>query len=45
MVLDGDLPAMKAVRKYEVAQYHADETNLLWKNALHEMDLHKAWDT
>ncbi len=43
-VLDGDLPAMKAVRKYEVAQYHADENQSALENALHEMDLHKAWD-
>ncbi|MEP7269521.1 MAG: ATP-binding cassette domain-containing protein [Saprospiraceae bacterium] len=43
-VLDSDLPAIKAVKKYEIAQLHSEQNPKLLEEALHEMDLHKAWD-
>ena len=43
-VLDADVPAIKAVRNYEIAQLHADTHPELLEKSLHEMDLHKAWD-
>ena len=43
-VLDADVPAIKAVKKYELAQLHATENPKDLEEALHEMDLHKAWD-
>ena len=43
-VLDADLPAIKAVRNYELAQLHAEESPEPLEAALHEMDLYKAWD-
>lgn len=43
-VLDSDVPAIKAVRNYEIAQLHAEEQPDMLEKALHEMDLHKAWD-
>ncbi len=43
-VLDSDLPAVKAVRNYELAQLHAEDRPEPMETALHEMDLYKAWD-
>ena len=43
-VLDGEIPAVKAVRVYELAQLHAAENPKAMEDALHEMDVHKAWD-
>ena len=43
-ILDSDLAAVKAVRNYELAQLHASEQPKILEDALHEMDLHKAWD-
>lgn len=43
-ILDSDLAAVKAVRNYELAQLHAEEQPKILEEALHEMDLHKAWD-
>ena len=43
-VLDADIPAVRAVRIYELAQLHAAENPKALEDALHEMDLHKAWD-
>ena len=43
-VLDADVQAIKAVKMYELAQLHAEENPKALEDALHEMDLHKAWD-
>lgn len=43
-VLDADIPAVKAVRQYELAQLHAAENPKALEEALHEMDVYKAWD-
>jgi len=43
-VLDADIPAVKAVRQYELAQLHAAENPKALEVALHEMDVYKAWD-
>ena len=43
-VLDADVPAIKAVKQYELAQLHAEENPKGLEDAFHEMDIHKAWD-
>jgi ATP-binding cassette subfamily F protein uup len=43
-VLDADIPAVKAVRRYELAQLHAAEDPKALEEALHDMEMHKAWD-
>lgn len=43
-VLDSEVASIKAVRNYEIAQLHVDSNPELLEKALHEMDLHKAWD-
>lgn len=43
-VLDADVASIKAVKMYELAQLHAEEHPKALEDALHEMDLHKAWD-
>lgn len=43
-ILDSNLPEIKAVRNYELAQLHAVEQPKALEEALHQMDLHKAWD-
>ncbi|MEP7320897.1 MAG: ABC-F family ATP-binding cassette domain-containing protein [Saprospiraceae bacterium] len=43
-VLDADVPAIKAVKSYELAQLHAVENPKALEEAFHEMDVHKAWD-
>lgn len=43
-ILDSDLAGVRAVRNYELAQLHAADQPRMLEEAMHQMDLHKAWD-